>query len=170
MDYLHELMKYVHIDQWGKCLKNTPGEFWKNRHTESFEELKWNLLNEKSYKFLIAFENTVEDDYITEKIYDSYLTRTIPVYYGDKAVFDLIPAKNSIIYANNYTPKELSELIKHIGNNDTQYSEYFKNWDLVKMHSLHEQYCSEDFACTICRKTWEILNNRKCGGNLEQNN
>ena len=116
VDYLRELMKYTHIDQWGKCLRNTPSDFWKNRRTESFEELKWNLLNKKGYKFLIAFENTVEDEYITEKVYNGYLTRTISIYFGDKAVFDFIPANNSIIYANTYTPKELGELIKRIDN------------------------------------------------------
>ena len=32
INYLTELMKFVHVDQWGRCLKNTPAEFWKTRH------------------------------------------------------------------------------------------------------------------------------------------
>ena len=72
--YITELMEHIHIDQWGKCLKNTPGDFWKNRCTRSFEQKKLDFLTENPYKFLMAFENTVEVDYITEKIYDSYLT------------------------------------------------------------------------------------------------
>ena len=161
-NYLTELMKYVHVDQWGKCLKNTVGEFWKTRHG-STEQEKLNFLNENPYKFLIAFENTVDVDYVSEKIYQAYLTRTIPIFYGDKAVFDLAIANTSFIYANNYTPKELAQLIKRIDSNDTLYSEYFKNWDLVKMRKLHEQYCSEYFICATCRKVWETLYHRKCG-------
>ena len=161
--YITELMDHVHIDQWGKCFKNTVGDFWKNRRAKSFEELKLDLLTENPYKFLMSFENTVDPDYITEKIFDSFLTRTIPIFYGDKAVFDFSPANHSLIYANNYTPKELAEVIKRIGNNDTLYSEFFKNWDLVKLHKLHKRYCSEDYVCTICRKVWEKLYNRKCG-------
>ena len=157
-----ELMKYVYVDQWGKCLKNTPGQFWKTRHGP-FEQEKLNFLNKNPYKFLLAYENTVEDDYITEKIYHGYLTRSIPIFYGDKAVFDLVPANTSLIYANNYTPKELAELIHRIASNDTLYSEYFKNWDLAKMRKLHEQYCSEYFICAICKKVWRTLHNRKCG-------
>ena len=160
--YIIELMRYMHIDQWGKCFKNTRGQFWKTRHG-SFEEEKLNFLNENPYKFLLAFENTVDVDYITEKIYHAYLTRTIPIFYGDKAVFDLVPANTSLIYANNYTPKELATLIKRVASNDTLYSEYFKNWDLAKMRKLHERYCSEYFICATCRKVWETLYHRKCG-------
>ena len=162
-NYLTELMKFVHVDQWGSCLKNTPAEFWKTRHGSSFEEDKLNFLNKHPYKFLIAFENTLEHDYITEKIYHAYLTRTIPIFYGDKAVFDLVPANTSLIYANNYTPKQLAKLIKRVASNDTLYSEYFKNWDYAKMRKLHKRYCSEYFICATCRKVWETLYHRKCG-------
>ena len=162
VDYLKELMEYVHIDQWGKCLKNTPGNFWKTRYG-SFEKAKLDLLAKNPYKFLVTFENIVDADYITEKIYHAYLSRSIPIFYGDKAVFDLTPNNSSLIYANDYSPKELAELIKRIDSNNTLYSQYFTNWDLSKMRKLHEQYCSEHFICTTCRKVWDILYNRKCG-------
>lgn len=160
-DYLTDLMKYVHVDQWGKCLKNTPGDFWKTRQ-KNFAKEKLDFLNKTSYKFLISFENAVEEDYITEKIYHAYLTRSIPIYYGDKAVFDFVPANSSLIYANNYSPKELAELVQRIANDDTLYSQYFTNWDLTKMRKLHEQYCLEHFTCATCRKIWNTLYNRKC--------
>ena len=165
--YIIELMRYLHIDQWGKCFKNTPGQFWKTRHG-SFEQEKLNFLNKNPYKFLLAFENTVDNDYVTEKIYHAYLTRSIPIFYGTKAVLDLVPANTSLIYATDYTPKELAKLIHRIASNDTLYSEYFKNWDLSKMRKLHEQYCSENFICATCRKVWETLYHRKCGNEATQ--
>ena len=160
--YITEFMKYVSVDQYGKCLRNMPGNYWRTRRG-NFELAKLKFLNKNPYKFLITFENRVEDDYITEKIYHAYLTRTIPIYYGDKAVFDLVPANTSLIYANNFTPKELAELIKRIDSNDTLYSEYFKNWDLNKMRKLHIRYCSEYFTCAICKTIREMLYHRKCG-------
>ena len=36
VDYLKEVMEYIHIDQWGKCLKNTPGDFWKTLQGATF--------------------------------------------------------------------------------------------------------------------------------------
>ena len=160
-DYLTNLGKYISIDQWGRCLKNTPGEFWKTRQS-FFEKAKLDFLQKTPYKFLIAFENTVEDDYITEKIYHAYLTRSIPIFYGDRAVFDMVPSNSSLIFANDYSPKELAELVGSIANNRTLYSQYFTNWDLSVMENLHEKYCLEHFTCKACRKVWEILRKRKC--------
>ena len=161
-DYLKELMKHVHVDQWGNCLKNTHGDFWKTRKGH-YSNFKIDFLRKNPYKLVLSFENNVDPDYVSEKVYDAYLSRTIPVYYGDKGVFDLIPGSSTLIYANDYTPKELAELIKRIDSNDTLYKQYFTNWDLLKMHKLKEKYCSEYFMCTTCRKIWEILYNRKCG-------
>ena len=162
-DYLKELMEYVHVDQWGSCLKNTPGDFDKTRHNGNSQDSKVDFLKENPYKFVLSFENTPNDgDYVSEKVYHGYLSRTIPIYYGDKGVFDLVPGNSTLIFANDYSPKELAELIKRIDSNDTLYSQYFTNWDLPKMHKLDEQYCSEYFMCRICRKVWEKLYNRKC--------
>ena len=162
VNYLKEVMEYVHIDQWGKCMRNTPGDFWKTRQG-SFEKSKLDLLEKNPYKFLIAFENIVDADYITEKIYHGYLSRSIPIFYGDKAVFDMVPNNSSFIYANDYSPKELAELIQRIDSDDTLYAQYFTNWDLSKMRALHEKYCSEHFICGTCKKVWEKLYKRKCG-------
>ena len=163
IDYIKELMKYVHVDQWGKCLRNTHGDFYKSRQNGDFRDSKIDFLKENPYKFLLSFENIPNDgDYVTEKVYHGYMSRTIPIYYGDKAVFELVPGNSTFIYANDYTPKELAELIKRIDSNDTLYSQYFTNWDLSKMRKLDEQYCSEYFMCKICRKVWEKLHNRKC--------
>ena len=69
------VMRCMHIDQWEKCFKNTQVQFWKTRQG-SFEEEKLNFLNENPYKFLLAFENTVDVDYISEKIYHACLFNT----------------------------------------------------------------------------------------------
>ena len=163
VDYIKELMNYVHVDQWGDCLKNTPGEFYKTRHGP-YSKTKIDFLRKNRYKFVLSFENTVDPDYVSEKVYDAYLSHTIPIFYGDRAVFDLVPGDSTLVYANDYTPKELAELIKRVDSNDTLYHQYF-NWDLSKMRKLDEEYCSEYFMCRICRKVWESLRDRKCGKN-----
>ena len=40
----------------------------------------------KNYKFHIAFENVKADDYVTEKIMESFVARTIPIYWGSNSV------------------------------------------------------------------------------------
>ena len=43
-----------------------------------------------SYKFSIAMENTEGDGYISEKLIDSFLAGTIPIYYGDYMIDEYI--------------------------------------------------------------------------------
>ena len=40
------------------------------------------------YKFVICFENSEEDAYITEKIINPLLANVIPVYWGNKRIGD----------------------------------------------------------------------------------
>jgi alpha-1,3-fucosyltransferase 10 len=44
----------------------------------------WQLLSK--YKFAIAFENAVCEDYITEKLWRPLILGTIPIYYGSPSV------------------------------------------------------------------------------------
>lgn len=49
------------------------------------------------YKFCIAMENSVRQDYVTEKIWDGLLAGCIPVYLGSSSVRDMLPDPNSFI-------------------------------------------------------------------------
>lgn len=50
------------------------------------QRIKGHILNKKDalkdYKFSIAIENCIEEDYFTEKLTDCILTDTTPIYYG----------------------------------------------------------------------------------------
>jgi hypothetical protein len=52
--------------------------------------LKWQTL--KDYKFNLVIENSVEDWYISEKIFDSLICGCFPIYHGSSKVFDLLPS------------------------------------------------------------------------------
>ncbi len=43
------------------------------------------------YRYNLAIENSVEDWYISEKIFDSLLCGCMPIYYGSEKIFDLLP-------------------------------------------------------------------------------
>lgn len=42
-------------------------------------------------------ENSVRQDYVTEKIWDGLLAGCIPVYLGSSSVRDMLPDPNSFI-------------------------------------------------------------------------
>ena len=52
------------------------------RYKNNVGEIKNKIDFLSSYKFSIAMENTEGDGYISEKIIDSFISGTIPIYYG----------------------------------------------------------------------------------------
>ena len=155
-EYITDLMKYLEIEQLGRCYQTKNVKVSDTRRLANWEDKKLEFLKDSKYKYILAFENTVEPDYITEKVYHGLLNYMIPIYYGDSAIFHLIPGNHTIIYAPDYTPKQLAEYIKKIDSNETLYASFFQNWDLKKIRMLHSNYCKEHFMCRVCRKTLEL--------------
>lgn len=44
-----------------------------------------------NYRYNLAIENSIEDWYISEKIFDALLCGCMPIYYGSEKIFDLLP-------------------------------------------------------------------------------
>ena len=84
LDFINKLNQYKKVDMGGKH-KNNVGKI-KN---------KINFLSK--YKFSIAMENTEADGYLSEKIIHSFLSGTIPIYYGDYMLDEFINQKSYIL-------------------------------------------------------------------------
>jgi len=78
------------------------------------------------YKFSISFENSIgPTGYITEKIWDSFVSGAVPIYLGAPNVLSHIPENCFIDYRNF---NNLDELYLHINNMTTQqYLYYLEN-------------------------------------------
>ena len=74
-----------------------------------------------NFKFTIAFENSSNEGYVTEKISDAFCAGTIPIYWGDPlAVEEFNP--EAFIFVNNF--KSLDDAVQkviEIDNNDELY-------------------------------------------------
>ena len=79
--FINELNKYKTIDMGGKYMNNVGGKV-KNK-------IKFLSL----YKFSIAMENSEGQGYISEKILDSLIAGTIPIYYGGYMIDEFINIK-----------------------------------------------------------------------------
>ena len=82
--FVKELNKYKPLDFGGKVYNNV-----------GYVKDKIKFLN--SYKFSIAMENTEGDGYLSEKIFQSFLSGTIPIYYGDYLLDEYINLKSLIL-------------------------------------------------------------------------
>ena len=69
------------------------------------------------YKFVIAFENSSSQGYITEKIFNVFLANSIPIYDGDTNVTEFINP-NSFLQYNNMIVQKVQMLM----NNEQLYN------------------------------------------------
>jgi len=78
------------------------------------------------YKFSICFENTnIVKDYISEKIFDSFFAKSVPIYWGAPNIEEYIP-KNCFIDFRDF--KSFEECYNYIKNmNEKEYLEYISN-------------------------------------------
>ena len=76
LEYIQELMKYIKVDSYGKIFNN------KKLENDTGQKSKSKLELYRNYKFVIAFENSIEIDYVTEKFFDPLSVCSVPIYYG----------------------------------------------------------------------------------------
>lgn len=67
------------------------------------------------YSFNLCFENTVAWNYVTEKIWDSIESYSLPIYYGEGTnIYSVFPKKSFIDYSDFKEPQELFEFIGNL--------------------------------------------------------
>jgi len=74
-NFFNELNKYKQVDSAGSYLNNMNGY----KAPRDYNEFK-NFVSQ--YKFMICFENTTDNYYLTEKLINAYKFETIPIYWG----------------------------------------------------------------------------------------
>ena len=112
--FIKELNKYKKVDMGGHYMNNV-GRRVKNK-------MKFLSL----YKFSISMENSEGQGYISEKIFDSFLAGTIPIYYGGYMIDEFINPKAFILIRNEKDMKEKIEYIKKLDKNEKLYKSFLK--------------------------------------------
>lgn len=107
--FFKELSKYKMVDAPGKSMNNMTsidslyhGDIW---------ERKRQFLN--PYKFTIAFENYSYPGYQTEKLYDSMLTWSLPIYCGDPHISEIFNTQ-SFINAFSLLEPNYGKSVQHL--------------------------------------------------------
>ncbi|XP_042396060.1 putative fucosyltransferase-like protein [Zingiber officinale] len=75
----------IKIDSYGSCHRNRDGD------VNKVETLK-------RYKFSLAFENSNEEDYVTEKLFQSLVAGTVPVVIGAPNIQEFAPCPDCILH------------------------------------------------------------------------
>ena len=146
LNFIEKLNSYKKVDMGGKYHNSIGGIPVKD---------KIQFLS--SYKFSIAMENTSGDGYLSEKIIESFLAGTIPIYYGDYMLEEYINPKSYILIKGIQDLDIKIEYIKKIDKNDILYK------DILKEKILFDKSLVEDFY-----KTYDefLINIFKQGKNM----
>jgi len=157
--YLTELLNYIHVDSYGDLLHNTDTPSSRGKGLDNFISVKLDLIKAKRYKFLIAFENSIVSEYVSEKIWHAYLSQTIPIYYGTSDVYDQVPGANTFIDARKFNgPQQLAEHIKKI-DDDSLYKSFF-NFDIKHTLKFQQNCPQESLGCAMCRHLYQVKQER----------
>jgi hypothetical protein len=113
-----ELMRYLDVHSYGRVLQNRRLSQDEGRPT------KLDLI--ANYKFTLAFENVIDEDYVTEKFFDPLVAGSVPVYLGAPNVEAFAPGEHCFINTADFRePKELAEYLLYLQENDAAYEAYF---------------------------------------------
>ena len=148
-DFFDIFNAYNKVDVLGKCHGRTQinkiNLIVKNKKIST--EPNWinNIKLFEPYKFVISFENSFIDGYITEKIIIPMLAGAIPIYMGSKDIGEHFNEK-SFIHARNFNSLDLlaKEVIR-INNDDDLYNKILNEPWLFKLGKHFEWYTNDKF-------------------------
>ena len=147
--YVIELQKYMSIDIYGKCGDLECGKW----STWSSDNCFKKLLNDNgSYKFYLSFENSLCDDYVTEKFWSILPLDVVPIVRGAVDYTKFIPSDSYIDVRDFQGPKELAQYLQYLNQHDDLYNQYIRNknsldctyamkmpWECLLCQTLHNQ-------------------------------
>jgi hypothetical protein len=104
-EYLRELMAEIPVASYGRFKRNR--RIWFDRGRAS----KMAIM--KRFDFSLAFENSIEKDYVTEKFFEPLIAGCVPVYLGAPNIDEFAPGDDCYVNVQDFAnPKDLSEFLK----------------------------------------------------------
>ena len=122
--YVSELQKHIPVDIYGKCGTLKCPKDWTNHDTHCIDMIS------TKYKFYLAFENSICDDYLTEKFYKTLPYDIVPVLRGGAKYSKLLPADGLrwfIDSADFSSPQKLAEFLIQIDQDPERYKSYLQS-------------------------------------------
>ncbi|VDM49984.1 unnamed protein product, partial [Toxocara canis] len=144
-EVISELKKYIDVDIYGRC-----GKMYCTKGGQCEQ-----MLN-TDYHFYAAFENSISDDYITEKLWhQGYQFDVIPLVLKRRIVERYVPPYSFIAVDSFDTPREMAQYLNYLMQNKSAYLEYFawrKNYAVIYLDGTHHDRLERPWGvCQLCR-------------------
>ncbi|KAG5669979.1 hypothetical protein PVAND_000268 [Polypedilum vanderplanki] len=136
---VEHMQNFTTIDIYGQC-----GPFKCPRFSD-----KCSKMLTDDYKFYLSFENSLCDDYVTEKLFNSMTEFVIPIVFNGANMNNFLPPK-SYINANDFeTVEDLVDYLNFLSENPKEYIKYFwwRQYYKILPHPVFSYA-----LCDICKK------------------
>ncbi len=108
----------------------------------------------KNYKFNIAIHLTNTDYIVQEKIYHSFFSGCIPIFFGNKYILEEGFNPDSFINLHNYPDlNNFLELVKNIDNDQNLYRKYIES--PIFINNILPEYFDFDYTLSFLEKIIE---------------
>jgi hypothetical protein len=142
-EYVRELMRYLDVDSYGRALQNRTLAEDHGRETK--------LATIARYRSTLACENSIADDYVTEKFFDPLIAGSVPVYLGAPNVADFAPGERSYIDTADFAgPRELTDELLRLAADDRAYQELLV-WKTQPFHARFQELVDLNRTHALCR-------------------
>ncbi|XP_031697246.1 alpha-(1,3)-fucosyltransferase 9-like [Anarrhichthys ocellatus] len=137
VQYYNELKKYVKIHTYGQA-------FGHHLSNEDYPKILSHC------KFYLSFENSIFEDYITEKFYNPLLWGSVPVVLGPPTQnYEDHAPPDSFIHVDDFSsPQKLAERLLYFDQNNAEYMRFF-NWRSI--FKVKQSQFGREHACKTCR-------------------
>ncbi|CAN8003232.1 unnamed protein product [Ixodes hexagonus] len=136
--FVADLRGYIDVDVIGHCGNNSCP---KDKGSACYEE------HERKYFFILAFENSICKDYVTEKLFWALQYALVPVVFGGANYRKMAPERSYIDATSFETPRALAEYLKAVASNFSVYASYL---DWKARYKVNRLYANQ--FCPLCAK------------------
>ena len=146
--YVREMQSVMGVDIFGGCTVPAPcPKGSKDIETECIDDTAI------KYKYYLSFENTLVEDYVTEKVYRWYGKDIIVVVRGGSNYSRILPPGTFVDAGDFASPVELGKYLKELAHDKKRYTDILKKKD--NYYSTDYSVPAQEANCKLC----EYLNN-----------
>jgi hypothetical protein len=154
----------LRVDGLGRCMHSETGpegvSLPKTRDTRYNLYLKRNAIGR--FMFNMAFENSLEPGYVTEKPFDALIAGTVPVYLGDaEHLKTLLPHPKAAIFVADFHGDyaKLVEYLLYLTRNETAYEEHraWRHTFSYVANVANKPLLKDSWFCRVCQ--WAVAAN-----------
>ncbi|XP_064475640.1 alpha-(1,3)-fucosyltransferase C-like [Ornithodoros turicata] len=134
-NFVKELEKHIDIDIYGAC-----GPL---KCARNLRESCYRMFGEQYY-FYLSLENSLCDEYVTEKLYYPLQLNIIPVALSAVNYEVKAPPHSVIDVASFATPRHLADYLKRVMSDYDLYKSYLewkRDYDVREWHGYDESFC-----------------------------